>query len=120
MSGHRDPGFAQNQAPEDGPRSPRGGRFVTETLPDSAAALSPPEVARRFVEARLGARALTGFPGAIPADMAAGYLIQEAAIGLWPDEVAGWKVGKIPLELQASLGAERVMGPVFAGNVSQA
>jgi 2-keto-4-pentenoate hydratase len=93
---------------------------VTEILPDTAAALAPSEVARRFVNARLGARALTGFPGAIPADMAAGYLIQEAAIGLWPDEVAGWKVGKIPLELQASLGAERVMGPVFRGKVSQA
>jgi 2-keto-4-pentenoate hydratase len=93
---------------------------VTETLPDTAAALAPSEVARRFVGARLDARALTRFPGALPADMAAGYLIQEAAIGLWPDEIAGWKVGKIPLELQAALGADRVMGPVFRGNVSQA
>jgi 2-keto-4-pentenoate hydratase len=52
--------------------------------------------------------------------MAAGYAIQEVAIGFWPDEIAGWKVGKIPLELQAPLGAERVLGPVFRANVSQA
>ena len=93
---------------------------MSEIEPDATAALAPSEVARRFVEARRAARALPAFPGAIPADMAAGYAIQEAAIGLWPDEVAGWKVGRIPLELQASLNAERVMGPVFRGNVSRA
>jgi 2-keto-4-pentenoate hydratase len=93
---------------------------VSEILPETAAVLAPSEVARRFVSARLAARALAGFPGALPADMAAGYAIQEAAIGLWPDEIAGWKVGKIPLELQAALGAERVLGPVFRGAVSQA
>ena len=89
---------------------------MSEILPDSTTVLAPSEVARRFVSARLGARALTGFPGALPTDMAAGYAIQEAAIGLWPDEIAGWKVGKIPPELQAALGAERVLGPVFCGD----
>ena len=93
---------------------------MTEILPDAAAALAPSEVARRFVGARLAAAALADFPGRLPADMAAAYRIQEAAIALWPDEIAGWKVGKIPLELQAALGADRVMGPVFRGNVSQA
>ena len=93
---------------------------MSEILPDSAAALAPSEVARRFVSARRTARPLAGFPGAIPSDMAAGYRIQEAAIALWPDRVAGWKVGRIPPELQASLAAERVMGPVFAANVVQA
>ena len=93
---------------------------MSEILPDTATALAPSEVARRFVSARRAARSLAGFPGAIPADMAAGYRIQEAAIGLWPDQVAGWKVGRIPTELQASLAAERVMGPVFAANVVQA
>src|SRR5262245_5739612 len=52
--------------------------------------------------------------------MAQGYLAQDAAIDLWPDEVVGWKVGRIPLELQAELKAERVMGPVFAGHLWQA
>ncbi len=52
--------------------------------------------------------------------MAQGYLCQEAAIELWPDEIVGWKVGRIAPELQASLRAERVMGPVFRRNVQQA
>lgn len=93
---------------------------MTEILRDSAAVLAPSEVARRFVDARRAARSLPDFPGAIPVDMAAGYRIQDAAISIWPDEVAGWKVGRIPTELQASLGAERVMGPVFARHVVKA
>ena len=88
--------------------------------PGTSIAFDPAKVAKRFVEARLAAHAIAAFPGPIPADMAAGYLCQEAAIALWPDEIAGWKVGRIPLELQAELGAERVVGPVFAGNVQQA
>ncbi|MBW8816003.1 MAG: 2-keto-4-pentenoate hydratase [Caulobacterales bacterium] len=85
---------------------------------DSApAGFRPEEVARRFTDARRTRLALPAFPGPLPADMAAGYACQEAAIGLWPDQVAGWKVGRIPLELQAELGAQRVMGPVFAQNV---
>lgn len=84
------------------------------------APLGPAEVAGRFVGARRAAVSLPDFPGAIPADMAAGYAIQEQAIGLWPDDIAGWKVGRIPTELQAELGAERVMGPVFAANVWRA
>ena len=93
---------------------------MNESVAKSAAALAPLEVARRFVDARRAARSLADFPGAIPADMAAGYAIQEAAIGLWPDQVAGWKVGRIPTELQAALAAERVMGPVFAANIVRA
>jgi 2-keto-4-pentenoate hydratase len=86
----------------------------------SPAALAPAEVARTFVDARRAARPIRDFPGALPADMAAGYVIQEAAIGLWPDAVVGWKVGRIPTELQAELKADRVMGPVFARNVARA
>lgn len=93
---------------------------MNEAVTKKSAALAPPEVARRFVDARRAARSLADFPGAIPADMAAGYAIQEAAIGLWPDVIAGWKVGRIPSELQAELSAERVMGPVFAANVTHA
>ncbi|WP_296596999.1 2-keto-4-pentenoate hydratase [Phenylobacterium sp.] len=93
---------------------------MTVPAAKSATAFDPPAVARQFVEARLGARALSGFPGPLPADMAGGYLVQEQAIGLWPEPVVGWKVGRIPTELQAELKAERVMGPVFAGHVWQA
>ena len=71
------------------------------------------EVARRFVEARLAARSLPGYPGAVPATLAESYAIQELAIGLYPDTIVGWKVGRIPLPLQAQLGDERLAGPTF-------
>lgn len=93
---------------------------MTVPAAEAATAFDPALVARQFVEARLAARALPGFPGPLPADMAAGYQVQEAAIGLWPEPVVGWKVGRIPPELQTELKAERVMGPVFAGHVWQA
>src|SRR6185312_1127110 len=100
MSPHRDPQSASDQDRNARVRSPKGGLRVSGAVAKDAAALAPLEVARRFVEARRAARSLAGFPGAIPVDMAAGYQIQEAAIGLWPDEVDGWKVGRIPTELQ--------------------
>jgi 2-keto-4-pentenoate hydratase len=77
------------------------------------AAFDAEEAARRFVAARLDAKALPAFPGALPADLAGGYACQDRAIALWPDKIVGWKVGRIPDELQASLGATRVAGPVF-------
>ncbi len=52
-------------------------------------------VARRFVEARLSASALGEYPGPMPSDLRDAYAIQEAAITLWPDKIAGWKVGRI-------------------------
>lgn len=90
---------------------------MTVSAAKTASAYDPAAVARAFVEARRAARALPGFPGAVPPDMAAGYRTQDAAIGLWPEPVVGWKVGRIAPELQAELKAERVMGPVFAGHV---
>ncbi|HEY2752976.1 2-keto-4-pentenoate hydratase [Phenylobacterium sp.] len=93
---------------------------MTKIPPKTTGALAPADAAQRFVSARRAAVALPNFPGDLPADMAAGYAIQEAAIGLWPDEIAGWKVGRIPGELQAELSADRVMGPVFRANVWQA
>lgn len=82
-----------------------------------ATTIDPARVARQFVEARRAARALRGFPGDLPAGMAEGYRIQEAAIGLWPEPVVGWKVGRIPTDRQAAMQADRVMGPIFAGHV---
>jgi 2-keto-4-pentenoate hydratase len=93
---------------------------VNRPAAQAATRFDPATVARAFVDARRAAAALPEFPGPLPADMAAGYRVQDIAIGLWPDEVVGWKVGKIPEHLQAELGAERVMGPVFARNVWQA
>jgi len=90
---------------------------VTVLTAEAVTPPDPPQAARAFVSARRAARMLQGFPGPVPADLAEGYRIQDAAIDLWPDEVAGWKVGAIPAHLQAALGAERVIGPVFRRNV---
>jgi 2-keto-4-pentenoate hydratase len=80
----------------------------------------PQEVARRFVGARLSARALPDFPGPLPKDLDGGYACQDRAISLWPDRIVGWKVGRIPDELQQSLGAARVAGPVFSRTLVRA
>lgn len=71
------------------------------------------EIARRFVAARKTAQALPDYPGVIPADLAAAYAIQDAAISLWDDAIAGWKIGRIPDSWVAELGAPRLAGPIF-------
>jgi 2-keto-4-pentenoate hydratase len=70
-------------------------------------------VARAFVRARREATALPAFPGRLPADLAAAYDIQDAALKLWPDQVVGWKVGRVPPEQEGPLKANRLFGPVF-------
>jgi 2-keto-4-pentenoate hydratase len=75
------------------------------------------KIARRFVAARLNAVALTEYPGPIPPDLVAAYGCQEAAIALWPDEIAGWKIGRIPPEHEQRLGAQRLAGPIFRREV---
>ncbi|WP_374468755.1 2-keto-4-pentenoate hydratase [Phenylobacterium sp.] len=77
------------------------------------------EIARSFVDARQQARALPGFPGPLPRSLDEGYRIQEAAIGLWPAKVVGWKIGKVPPAVQAEVGETRLVGPIFAGNVQR-
>ena len=72
-----------------------------------------PAAARSFVDARLASRALPGFPGPPPLDLAQGYAVQEIAIGAWPDTVAGWKIGRVPPAAVARVGADRLAGPVF-------
>ena len=84
----------------------------TDTLSGDAAA-----IARQFVQARLSARSTPDYPGVIPQSMAQSYAIQDIAIGLFPDEVVGWKVGGVPLEQQATLGIHRLAGAIFARNV---
>lgn len=77
-------------------------------------------VADVFVTARRGARAVTAYPGPTPADMAAAYAIQDAAIAAWPDRVAGWKLGRINPPHDTAYGAGRLAGPIFARNIWQA
>jgi 2-keto-4-pentenoate hydratase len=87
------------------------------TVPAAQNEIDVAGAAGRFVDARRQARALPGFPGPVPSDLATGYAIQDVAIGLWPDEIAGWKLGKINPPDDTRLGAGRVAGPIFARNV---
>jgi 2-keto-4-pentenoate hydratase len=70
-------------------------------------------IAEQFVRARLDAAALPDFPGTIPATLNAAYSYQDRAIALWPDFVAGWKVGRIGEPWLARLGEDRLVGPIF-------
>ena len=81
---------------------------------------SPATIARAFVSARQGARALAGYPGRLPVDMAAGYAVQDEALSLWPERPAGWKVGRIPDEASVRLGDSRLAGPIFQAQISMA
>jgi 2-keto-4-pentenoate hydratase len=86
------------------------------TIPAARAAsqTSVSEIATRFVTARRAAVSLNDYPGDIPADLATGYAVQDAAIPLWQAPIVGWKVGRIAPELHARMGADRLAGPVFA------
>lgn len=74
----------------------------------------PEKVARAFVTARREARALASYPGERPTDLAEAYAIQDAALAVDGRRVAGWKVGRINPPYDASLGANRLSGPIFA------
>jgi 2-keto-4-pentenoate hydratase len=87
---------------------------------DTSERTSPAEIAKAFVSARLEARALPDYPGEVPATLAEGYAVQDAAIDLWPDELVGWKVGLIPPQYRERLGADRLAGCIFAKSVSDA
>lgn len=95
-------------------------RCVGMTMPAADSRASAADIAAAFVAARRGARAVEPYPGAIPADLNAAYVIQDEAIAAWPDRVAGWKLGRIPPPQDAAYGAGRLAGPIFARNIWQA
>lgn len=72
------------------------------------------QIARAFVEARRSASPLAEFPGAIPAALGQAYAVQDEALALTDQPVAGWKVGRInpPVE-----GIDRLAGPIFANQI---
>lgn len=76
-----------------------------------------PDVARAFVNARLANIALPAYPGLHPPSLIASYAIQQAAIALWPDRVAGWKVGLVQPPHDAGFSQNRLFGPIFASNI---
>lgn len=70
-------------------------------------------ISERLVGARLDARPLDGYPGELPESLDSAYGIQTLSIGIWPDEISGWKVGGVPPAFQERFGAERLSGPIF-------
>ncbi len=75
------------------------------------------DVAAAFVTARRSARGFDEYPGAIPDSLSTAYLIQDAAIDMWPDDILGWKVGRIPPVVEDQFGCDRLAGPIFASTV---
>lgn len=76
--------------------------------------------ASRLVQARLDATTLADYPGLVPTSFEEAYRCQEEAIGLWPDAVAGWKIGIVPPDRRQQLGSTHLVGPVFRRQVVQA
>ena len=86
---------------------------MSDGTADRAEGFPTNSVAQVFVRARHDATALPDFPGPLPTDLATAYGVQDAALKLWPDEVVGWKVGRVPPEHEGPLKAGRLFGPVF-------
>ncbi|KRB94730.1 MULTISPECIES: 2-keto-4-pentenoate hydratase [unclassified Sphingomonas] len=82
--------------------------------------MSVEEQAATFVEARSAAVGFPDYPGALPVDLDQAYAVLQAEIGLWPDRIAGWKVGRIAPPLVETLGEDRFAGPIFATSIQQA
>jgi 2-keto-4-pentenoate hydratase len=78
-------------------------------------------IASQLVRARLNAATLSAYPGLVPETLLAAYAVQEQAIELWPDPLAGWKVARIAPNWPPSWGAvppePRLIGPAFSRNI---
>jgi len=74
-------------------------------------------IAESFVRARRAAKALADYPGEIPSSLDAAYAIQDRAIGMWADSIAGWKVGLIPSPWAERFGEDRLLGPIFSQTI---
>ncbi|MDK9697897.1 MAG: fumarylacetoacetate hydrolase family protein [Siculibacillus sp.] len=71
-------------------------------------------IAAAFVAARREARALVDFPVRLPEVLDDSVAVQEAALRLTGERIAGWKVAMVPPALRVPLAAERLAGPVDA------
>ena len=76
--------------------------------------------AQRFAEYRASAKGFDDYPGPVPTGLADAYATLEAAIEIWNEPIAGWKVGRIVGALEEKLGENRFIGPIFAGTVVRA
>lgn len=76
------------------------------------------EISSYFVSARRECRGLNEFPGPLPLNLAEAYRCQDAAIKLWNDQVAGWKVGMINGDNFVKFGTDRLVGPIFHSQIA--
>lgn len=83
----------------------------------AAAALA---ISQQLLAARVSATPLSDFPHTPPATLEEAYQIQHSSLKQWPDKVAGWKVGGIPEHRRSELGANWLVGPIFARSVKHA
>jgi 2-keto-4-pentenoate hydratase len=74
-------------------------------------------IAEAFVAARLEARPLAAYPGALPASLDEAYRVQDRALALTAEPVGGWKVGRIMPPLSDAVGSDRLAGPIFADSI---
>ncbi|HCS17309.1 MAG TPA: 2-keto-4-pentenoate hydratase, partial [Erythrobacter sp.] len=77
------------------------------------------DIAAAFVNARRNWKTLPEYPGERPSDLRSAYVIQDAALADWNRPIGGWKVGKINPPMSDELGANRLVGPVFADTVQR-
>ncbi len=78
---------------------------------------SPQAIAQHFIAARKKCTGLSAYPGELPSTLDVAYQVQDHAIKLWDDIIAGWKVGGVPAPLQAQFDAQRLSGPIFKRTV---
>jgi 2-keto-4-pentenoate hydratase len=77
-------------------------------------------IANRLVAARLARTCLSAYPGDLPATLSDAYAVQDAAIALWPDEIIGWKLGRVGPDFEPRFGKERLAGPIFRKGLQRA
>ncbi|OWR00018.1 2-keto-4-pentenoate hydratase [Sphingopyxis witflariensis] len=71
------------------------------------------DIVAALLEARLSGQALPAFPAPVPATLADAYAAQHKLRVALGRPVLGWKLGRVPPPLVASLGATRLAGPVL-------
>lgn len=92
--------------------------IIRPEIPSSFSA-SDQVLSDRLIDARLDARIMQDAPGQLPTSIDQAYGIQFASIAQWPDDVAGWKVARLPPHDRGKFPVERLAGPVFANTVHE-